>query len=37
MVLPKGQDDRSKEDIVKLLEYMVNNITSNDRHMFKTT
>ncbi|KAB0406547.1 hypothetical protein E2I00_016130 [Balaenoptera physalus] len=37
MVLPKGQDDWSKEDIVKLLECMENNIPSNDRHTFKTT
>ncbi|XP_058939911.1 upstream-binding factor 1-like protein 1 [Kogia breviceps] len=37
MVLPKGQDDWSKEDIVKLLERMENNIPSNDRHIFKTT
>ncbi|XP_059934675.1 upstream-binding factor 1-like protein 1 [Mesoplodon densirostris] len=37
MVLPKGQDDWSKEDIVKLLECMENNIPSNDRRTFKTT
>ncbi|XP_057605419.1 upstream-binding factor 1-like protein 1 [Hippopotamus amphibius kiboko] len=37
MVLPKGQDDWSKEDIVKLLECMEDNIPSNDRHTFKTT
>ena len=37
MVLPKSQDDWSKEDIVQLLEYMEKSIPSNDRHTFKTT
>ncbi|XP_055270881.1 upstream-binding factor 1-like protein 1 [Moschus berezovskii] len=37
MVLPKSQDDWSKEDIVQLLESMEKSIPSNDRHTFKTT
>ncbi|XP_010977777.3 upstream-binding factor 1-like protein 1 [Camelus dromedarius] len=37
MVLPNGKDDWSKEDIVRLLEYMENNVPSDDRHTFKTT
>ncbi|KAK2502919.1 hypothetical protein MC885_004843 [Smutsia gigantea] len=37
MSLPKGQDHWSKEDIVKLLEHMENNLPSKDSHTFKTT
>uniref|UniRef100_A0A4W2BNP4 HMG box domain-containing protein n=1 Tax=Bos indicus x Bos taurus TaxID=30522 RepID=A0A4W2BNP4_BOBOX len=37
MVLPKSQDDWSKEDIVQLLEYMEKSIPSNERRTFKTT
>ena len=37
MVMPKRQDDWSKEDIVRLLESMEKNIPSSDGHTFKST
>ncbi|MXR00014.1 hypothetical protein E5288_WYG000721 [Bos mutus] len=37
MVMPKRQDDWSKEDIVQLLESMEKSIPSSDGHTFKTT
>nr|XP_019595128.1 PREDICTED: upstream-binding factor 1-like protein 1 [Rhinolophus sinicus] len=37
MALPESQDRWCKEDIVKLLERMENNLPSNDSHTFKTT
>ncbi|KAI4552995.1 hypothetical protein MJT46_016289 [Ovis ammon polii x Ovis aries] len=37
MVMPKSQDNWSKEDIVQLLEYMEKSIPSSDRHTFKMT
>nr|XP_023501357.1 upstream-binding factor 1-like protein 1 [Equus caballus] len=37
MALRESQDHWSKEDIVKLLERMENNLPSNERHTFKTT
>ncbi|XP_004427550.1 PREDICTED: upstream-binding factor 1-like protein 1 [Ceratotherium simum simum] len=37
MALPESQDHWCKEDIVKLLERMENNLPSNDRHTFRTT
>uniref|UniRef100_A0A671E2B9 HMG box domain-containing protein n=1 Tax=Rhinolophus ferrumequinum TaxID=59479 RepID=A0A671E2B9_RHIFE len=37
MALPESQHRWCKEDIVKLLECMENNLPSNDSHTFKTT
>ncbi|XP_062949265.1 upstream-binding factor 1-like protein 1 [Cynocephalus volans] len=37
MVLPRGQDCWSNEDILRLLESMENNLLSNNSHLFKTT
>ncbi|XP_008562172.1 PREDICTED: putative upstream-binding factor 1-like protein 1 [Galeopterus variegatus] len=37
MVLPRGQDHWSNEDILSLLESMENNLLFNNSHLFKTT